>query len=262
MHESRIATISGDVPARPLVAEKKIYVPHSPPEEFIVPVLKREIEMCIERFATPALGLRKAIDVGSGGQPFRSLLEQIGYEYCAVDVNSTEGTVDVQCSIDGALPDELMDRGPFDFALCTEVLEHVADWSAAFSNLAILLAPSGRALITIPHFYHLHEEPYDFWRPTLHAIAYYAKRAGLEPIYQNSAGDAWGVLGTALGSCEFMSASGRLTDRIFAKFVRAVQRLAFANLRSAVLQRRVRAESRLYLSNVMVLQQRQPVENR
>lgn len=261
MRESLTSTISRDVPpARPLVAEKKTYVPHSAPEEFIVPLLRREIEMSIERFATPALGLRRAIDIGSGGQPFRSLLEQIGYDYCAVDVNSTEGPVDVQCAIDGQLPEELMHRGPFDFALCTEVLEHVADWGAAFANLASLLASGGRVLVTTPHFYHLHEEPYDFWRPTLHAIAHYARGAGLEPVYQHSAGNAWGVLGTALGSCQFTSASGGLTDRVLAKVVRGIQRIVFATLRAGRVQRRVKADARLYLSNIVVLQKGQHVE--
>lgn len=255
MHESRIATISGnELPARPLVHEKKSYVPHSQPEEFIVPLLKGEIEACLERFATPARGLRRAIDLGSGGQPFRFLLEQIGYEYCAVDVNSTEGPVDVQCAIDGPLPEELMHRGPFDFALCTEVLEHVADWSAAFSNLASLLAPGGRALITTPHFYQLHEEPYDFWRPTLHAIVHYARRNGFVTLYRAAAGDACDVLGTALANCRFMPVSSTLPDRAIAKAARVVGRMMFRMLRSRRLRHRVRADGPLYLSNVVVLE--------
>ena len=43
------------------------------------------------------------------------------------------------------------------------------------SNVAALLAPGGRVLLTVPHVYRLHEEPYDFWRPTLHAIHYFVR---------------------------------------------------------------------------------------
>jgi hypothetical protein len=116
--------------------------------------------------------------MGCGGQPFRELLQKIGYSYCGVDVNPDGGPpVDVLCAADGPLPEELLRRGPFDFLLCTEVIEHVADWHTAFANFGLLLAPSGRALITAPYFYQLHEEPYDFWRPTTHAIDYYARRS-------------------------------------------------------------------------------------
>ncbi len=243
-----------DMPARPEVHEKRIYEPHSPQEEFIVPLLRREIEDCIERYATPALGLGKAVDIGSGGQPFRSLLEGIGYSYCSVDVSVTDGPVDAQCAIDEPLPESLLRRAPFDFGLCTEVLEHVADWHRAFSNLTLLLAPRGRVLITAPHFYQLHEEPYDFWRPTLHAVTDYARRFGFATLYQKAAGDARDVLGTALANCQFVATSRRLTDRALAKAARAMGRLATRTLRSGRLRSHVRVDGPLYLSNVVVLE--------
>lgn len=254
MRDSGSPTAAADKPARPDVWERRAYVPLSPQEEFIVPLLRREIESCIAQYATPPRGAAKAVDVGCGGQPFRALLEQIGYSYCGVDVNSTEGPIDVVCAADEPLPDELLRRGPFDFLLCTEVIEHVADWSAAFSNFALLLAPGGRALITAPHFYQLHEEPYDFWRPTLHAIDFYARRAGLEPIYRRAAGDAWDILGTVLANCRFVPSSGRFRDRALARAVRGASRLALRTLQRRKLQQRVVVQGPLYLSNVVVLE--------
>ena len=53
--------------------------------------------------------------------------------------------------------------------------------------------------MTCPMFYPLHEEPYDFWRPTLHALDYFARRAGLRVVERQGAGDAWDILGTLLG---------------------------------------------------------------
>lgn len=244
-------------PPRPVLHEKKQYVPHWPQEEFIVPLLRREIESCIAKFATPALGAGKAVDMGCGGQPFRALLEEIGYSYCGVDANPNDVAVDVKCAVDEPLPDELLRRGPFDFVLCTEVLEHVADWNAAFANFARLLAPGGRLLITAPHFYHLHEEPYDFWRPTLHAIDHYSRRAGLESVYQKAAGDAWDVLGTGLANCRFAASSRRLFDRAIAKAVRRAAQFTSRALLSGRLQRIVRIDGPLYLSNVVVLEKPQ-----
>lgn len=223
-----------------------------------MPLLRREITSCIERYASPPRGAARAIDLGCGGQPFRTLLQQVGYSYCGVDVNADGGApVDVVCAVDEPLPEDLLRRGPFDFLLCTEVIEHLADWHTAFANFRELLAPGGRALITAPYFYQLHEEPYDFWRPTLHAIDYHSGRAGLQPLYRQAAGDAWDVLGTMLATCKFLPVSTRLRDRVVAKAIRVGSRLMFRAMLRGKLQSRVRAEAPLYLSNVVVLEKSQ-----
>lgn len=246
---------AADGPPRPTLNERTAYVPLGPKEQFIVPLLRREIEACVTQYAAPARGSRKAIDIGCGGQPFRSLLEGNGYSYCGVDANPTEGfPVDVNCAVDEPLPEELVGRGPFDFLLCTEVLEHVADWATAFTNFRVLLAPGGRALLTAPHFYQLHEEPYDFWRPTLHAIDHYARRVGLQTLYRHTAGDAWDVLGTILPNCHFVSSSHRFFDRALAKAVRTAAHFTYRALLQRRLQKSVRVEGLLYLSNVVVLE--------
>lgn len=41
--------------------------------------------------------------------------------------------------------------GSFDYAICTEVLEHVADPAAVLRDLAPLLRPDGTAVITLPN---------------------------------------------------------------------------------------------------------------
>jgi SAM-dependent methyltransferase len=255
MQDTKCPGATDDAPLRSPLRERTQYVPNLPQEEFIVPLLRREIELSITRYAVPARGAAKAVDIGCGGQPFRTLLQQVGYSYCGVDVNADGGPpVDVACSADELLPDELLRRGPFDFLLCTEVVEHVADWQTAFANFASLLAPGGRALITAPYFYQLHEEPYDFWRPTLHAIDYYARRNGLHVLYSQAAGDVWDVLGTALATCRFVPSSGQLVDRVLAKAIRVATRLTCRAILAGKLQQRVRAEGPLYLSNVVVLE--------
>lgn len=250
-----VPNAAADTPSRPPLRERTRYKPNLPQEEFIVPLLRREIEFCIAKFGTPPPGMAKAVDIGCGGQPFRGLLEQTGYSYCGVDVNPNGGPpVDVLWAVDEPLPDELLRRGPFDFLLCTEVVEHVADWNTAFANISRLLAPSGRALITAPFVYQLHEEPYDFWRPTIHAIDYYARRSGLGAVYRQAAGDAWDVLGTIVSTCRFLPSSSGLADRVLAKAIRAAGRLVCRAILRGSIQPRVRAEAPLYLSNVFVLE--------
>ena len=109
----------------------------------------------------------------------------MGFDYTGADVQQNKAaTVDFVAAIDQPLPPQLAGAGPFDFIVCTEVLEHVADWEMAFRNLRSLLAPGGRLLITCPHFYPLHETPHDYWRPTPLCAAILrrsARPANLEP---------------------------------------------------------------------------------
>jgi SAM-dependent methyltransferase len=255
MQPANPSAAAADVPLRPPLRERTRYEPNLPQEDFIVPLLKREIESCIASYATPARGKAHALDIGCGGQPFRELLRQVGYSYCGVDVNPTGApTPDVLWAADDPLPEELALRGPFDFLLCTEVLEHIADWHAAFANFALLLAPGGRALLTAPFVYQLHEEPYDFWRPTLHSIDYYARAAGLFPLYRKAAGDPWDVLGTILATCSFLPVSKRIKDRAVSKALRTAGRFMHRAIVRGKLQSRVRVDAPLYLSNVVVLE--------
>ena len=132
---------------------------------------------------------------GAAVNLFRKDLEALGYSYIGIDVQQNpEKSVDVICQIDKPLSAEMTNLGEFNFILCTEVLEHVAEWELAFGNFYKLLAPGGRLFITCPHFYQLHEEPYDFWRPTNHTLNYFGNKFKLRNIYQVNAGDAWDVL--------------------------------------------------------------------
>ncbi len=240
---------------RSTTAARANYEPEWPQEQFIVPLLRQRIEVAISTYATPALVEGRALDVGCGRQPFRKALEFRGYSYTSVDVKQNpEGVVDIVCAIDKPLPVELTSQGLFDFVLCTEVMEHVADWDMAFRNFATIVAENGRILITCPHFYQLHEEPYDFWRPTLHALKYFANRAGFQVIQQEAAGDAWDVLGTLLGNCWASPASNRLLDRGMTRLVASGHKWLFKLLCSRRLQQTVQLNGPLYLSNIMVLE--------
>jgi SAM-dependent methyltransferase len=240
---------------RPIVKERVNYEPAGPQEQFIVPLLRWHIEQVLANYAAlPPPGAR-VLDVGCGRQPFRKTLESLGYSYTGIDVQQNpENTVDVICAIDEPLPEWLISCGPFHFVLCTEVMEHVADWDRAFKNLAALMEQGGRLLITCPYFYLLHEEPYDFWRPTLHALRYFGSRAGFRILHHAAAGGAWDVLGTLLAECRPYSASDRLVDRGITKLVSLSRRGLFKLLREGRLQRMVKMRSSLYLSNIIVLE--------
>ena len=242
-------------PARAAVLERTTYEPQWPSEAFIVPLLRGCIEEGIARYASPAPHGARGLDVGCGGQPFRGMLESIGYVYTGFDVQQNPaGAVHVLGAIDAPLPGELVSRGPFHFTLCTEVLEHVALWDAAFANLAQIMAPGGRLLLTCPHFYPPHEEPYDFWRPTPHAVEFHARRVGLHPVEVRRVGDAWDILGTLLAVTRFRARRVGPADYVLAALAQLARRVVAAVLRMRGVRHRIRVRGPMYLSTVAVFE--------
>lgn len=54
----------------------------------------------------------------------------------------------------------------FDAAVCTEVLEHVADARSVLAEIARVVRSGGRVLVTVPFVFHYHEDPRDIRRYT------------------------------------------------------------------------------------------------
>lgn len=60
------------------------------------------------------------------------------------------------------------------------MLEHIANPSALISEIGRILAPGGKLIGSVPFSYRLHEEPYDYYRYTRHALKRLGQQSGLE----------------------------------------------------------------------------------
>jgi SAM-dependent methyltransferase len=245
-----LAQPSGPDSPRPVVREKQEYIPSSDQEAFIVPLLREAVVAELERL-NPTFGAL-VLDAGCGEQPFKRILQSLGWSYTSLDVQQNyQGTVDIVTALDAPLPAN-SPFGEFQLVLCLEVLEHVFDWPTAISNLAAYLAPGGTLLLTAPFVYELHEEPYDFWRPTPHALAHAVEKAGLQVMSQHRLGDGWDVLGTVMSTMAVTPHSGGLRHRAGA---RLLERARISFMKALLARRPSRAaalNSRYYLSNVLV----------
>jgi SAM-dependent methyltransferase len=237
---------------RPTLLGRNEYTAKASCERFIVPQLAKAIEDLLHEWLAAAPS-RRVLDAGCGGQPFRQTIERLGHGYTGLDVaQNAQGTVDLIWSIDAETVPRAM-AGAFDFILCTEVLEHVWDWNTAFRNLRTLLARGGVIVITCPFVFPLHEEPFDYWRPTLHAIRHNAATAGFMIDRIDKLGDGTAVLGTVLGSMNFRPSDHSFSARFVAWVARAAARGASELLEYSPIQARLRTHDWLYLSNVAVL---------
>lgn len=101
--------------------------------------------------------------------------------YIGVDHLSTlhdKSNVDIFCTA-YELP---FIRDTYDFVFCTGVLEHLEEPEQALREAYRVLKPHSYALYTIPLFWHLHEEPRDFYRYTKFGIQYLFEKAGFEIV--------------------------------------------------------------------------------
>ncbi len=237
--------------AGPLV-RRSTYEPTAREERFIVPLLRDAILDALARHAPPAEA--RVLDAGCGGQPFRAALERAGLRYHSLDVGqNAAGTVDYVGALDADLPDEVP-RESFSLVLCTEVLEHVAHWGPAFANLASLLCPGGRVILTAPFVYPLHEAPYDFWRPTPYAVCDAARAHGFRVIEERRLGDSWDVLGTVLAATWTYPVDGRFGTRVRATFARWAHAWLWRALDSGSLRSHVALRGPWFLSTLAVLE--------
>ena len=223
--------------------------------QFMVPLLHAKIQLMFHQYLLPYKEGESALDIGCGEQPLRNTIETMGYEYKSLDTQQNKSlSVDFVCPIDRDSLEDEVSKNSFDLIVVTEVLEHVADWDLAFRNMSALLAPNGKILITCPHRFQLHEEPFDFWRPTPYAISHFARKYNLEVLHFEKAGDAWDVLGTLLASFSFDTSTCSLPIRSLGFFVFVIQKVAYRILASRILQRFLKTSDEVYLSNIAVLE--------
>jgi SAM-dependent methyltransferase len=222
-------------------------------EFFVTPLLRASIAEGLQMVGKPVAGAR-VLDIGAGGCPLREMLVGAGYEYRSLDVGqNAAGIIDFVARIDEPLQGELAGGNRFDLLVLTEVLEHVPGWEQTFRNLGLLLKTGGHCIVTSPFLYMLHEEPYDFWRPTNHILCYFAEKNGLEVVFSRRNGDGWDVLGTMLCSTSVCRRKKSFIAYLATLPVWFIHKLLKIYFKSRVLQGVVDFQMRYYLGNFFIL---------
>lgn len=226
-------------------------VPQGKQETFVVPIISKAVKEVLEKYVTPTK-IKSILDIGCGEQPFKQLLDK-NINYKSLDFSqNTQNNVDYIYS----LLHDIDIKEKFDFLMCTEVLEHIPNWDSAFTNFSKLINTNGKILITCPFLYPLHEEPYDFWRPTGYSIEFYANKYNFSVIEKQKAGDFWSVLGTVLASSYLFPKNNSIKSKLYGKIFYGISKYLFNFIRKEKYKDLVSAESNWYTHNIYVLEKR------
>lgn len=188
----------------------------------------------------PEYVMGRLIDLGCGRVPLYATYREYVDEVICVDWGNTShqtSHLDYECDLTQALP--FVD-GEFNTIILSDVLEHIPEPEALWWEMSRILAPGGVILLNVPFFYRLHEEPYDYYRYTEHALRRFAERAGFDVILLEPAG------GTPEIFADLFGRHLRFVPIIGNTLVAAIQRLTSALVATAWGQRLSASTGRMF----------------
>jgi SAM-dependent methyltransferase len=134
--------------------------------------LQQDIASLISEVRGPG----RALDVGADKCPYRTLLEERGFEVRTIDVTPDSGA-----DFTGTVERTGLEDASFDLVLCTQVLEHCDDPWQGIREIRRILKPGGHAVLSVPHVWFYHPHPKDHWRFTQEGLVHLCTQAGLAP---------------------------------------------------------------------------------
>ena len=117
----------------------------------------------------------RLIDLGCGKVPLFAAYRNYISENICVDWGETlhkNEYLDHECDLTKELP---FRDGEFNTVILSDVLEHLPQPEHIWKEMARILAVGGKALISVPFYYWLHEVPHDYYRYTEYGLRRFAQ---------------------------------------------------------------------------------------
>lgn len=148
----------------------------------------------------------KVLDVGCGTQPYRHLLHCTEYRGMEFDTPANRKNKKADYFYDGVFFPQA--DASFDSVLCTEVLEHVFEPELFVREMARVLKPGGKLLLTVPFVWAEHEQPYDYARYSSFGLRLLLEKNGFEIIEHRKTCDNVTTLFQLLSDCIYRKVAG------------------------------------------------------
>lgn len=121
------------------------------------------VERDVRRFCGNTF--RNVLVIGAGHDPYRRYFTEADL-YVALDIMAFQGVTDVVADA-VSLP---FKQNSFDCCMAIEIMEHVSKPLEVVREVHRVLCKGGTLFLSVPYAYHQHGDPYDYWRPTRHAL--------------------------------------------------------------------------------------------
>lgn len=158
------------------------------------------------------------LDVGCGMKPYKSLLNTSGSIYYGTDYPITmEGSYGKSTKADFFSESTLLPfkNNTFDTLLSTQMLEHVSDPKNVIQEMSRVLKPKGIMILSAPMTWPLHEEPYDFFRYTLHGLRHLLQKANFEILDEIPRGNNFITMAQMLLDTQLNNTSQSFLKRLY-----------------------------------------------
>jgi SAM-dependent methyltransferase len=149
----------------------------------------------------------KVLDIGCGQKPYAHLFSSSEYVGLEIDLpeNRAKGIADVYYKGNN-FP---LHSKEFDWALCTQVLEHVFNPDEFLSEVSRILKDGGYLFLTVPFVWDEHEQPHDYARYSSFGIKYLLEKHGFEILEHKKTLADVRVLFQLINAFLFKSLAGR-----------------------------------------------------
>lgn len=128
----------------------------------------------VKKVLTPENVRGRVLDAGAGKLSYRHLVKPLAVEYRSLDFRKTHPDLDIIGDIQAMpIPD-----ASFDTVVSFEVFEHLPNPDQGMREVFRVLKPGGKIVMSVPHLFYLHNEPYDFFRYTNYGLRTILERAG------------------------------------------------------------------------------------
>jgi SAM-dependent methyltransferase len=124
----------------------------------------------------------KLLDLGCGKVPLFIAYRQYITENICVDWENASYKneyIDFEYDLTKVLP---FIGEEFDTIILSDVLEHIPNPEQLWSEMVRILAVNGMIIMNVPFYYHLYEQPHDYYRYTEFALRRFVENSGLNLV--------------------------------------------------------------------------------